>query len=306
MIVLDEEDQQHIKPSRLSGPTIRLPERAAGRPTGGALPDYETSQALHDSTWISKPTHRRRRLDSNFWKAVLISLFIYTIISLAIGLPFIILKTSTKHSPPPPSPPLSRFTQVNWDDFDLERERNTLFALDDDLLCNAWDNSSDQPGLFTASRKFFIDDNGILIIRSNATGSNMYGNITFSTNPDESESKPLLLLNAHSRKSHLRRGVGICYNPTADERGFDIFVRSLISLFRQLIDSPFSCHFRCRLFRRQRILASIYEYCSQIHLILPSFSTGFRHLCLCSFNGLKISPRLFLSRTSLCKASNLP
>lgn len=106
MILVDEDDAKDIP---VTNPTIRYPERAAGRRPCSPLPDYETSQALtynnfdDSSSTLYKPPARRRFLN---WKAVLVSLVAYIIVTLVIGIPIILrvkfpslpLKSPT-HSP---------------------------------------------------------------------------------------------------------------------------------------------------------------------------------------------------------------
>ncbi|KAH7929862.1 hypothetical protein BV22DRAFT_1029053 [Leucogyrophana mollusca] len=99
MIILDEEDQQKLKDSIVAGPTLRYPERAAGRRPFSPLPDYETSQALafngFNDSLISfhKPPPKRRIIDSKFWRAALSALGVYILLSIVIGIPLVVSKT---------------------------------------------------------------------------------------------------------------------------------------------------------------------------------------------------------------------
>lgn len=86
MIIDDDEDQRTKLGSNVAGPTLRLPDRVAGR---SPLPDYETSQAQH-SIIFRKPVFRRR-FDSRFWHAIFYALAIYIALSVVIGIPLIIL-----------------------------------------------------------------------------------------------------------------------------------------------------------------------------------------------------------------------
>lgn len=97
MILLDPEDQQHGKlNSYVAGPTVRLPDRVAGR--SSFLPDYETSQAQHNPS-ASSPTSSiasfrkyslHNSVDSRFWRAALYALAIYIALSVTIGVPLIV------------------------------------------------------------------------------------------------------------------------------------------------------------------------------------------------------------------------
>jgi hypothetical protein len=100
MIIQDEDDLKS-KDLPVTTPALRYPERAAGRRPCSPLPDYETSQALalhgldNDSLiTLYKPPLRRRFIDSRSWRAGLIALSVYIILSIIIGIPLII-KVST-------------------------------------------------------------------------------------------------------------------------------------------------------------------------------------------------------------------
>lgn len=107
MILLDPEGQQHGKlTSYVAGPTVRLPDRVAGR-SSILLPDYETSQAQHNSPSSpdSSPTSStvsfrkyslHNTVDSRFWRATLYALAIYIALSVTIGVPLIV--TVSLHS----------------------------------------------------------------------------------------------------------------------------------------------------------------------------------------------------------------
>ena len=96
MIISDEDDTQKIKDPPVAVPSVRYPERAASRRPFSPLPDYETSQALafrdfnESQVTLYKPPPRRRFLDSRFWRAAVISLVVYILLTLFIGIPIII------------------------------------------------------------------------------------------------------------------------------------------------------------------------------------------------------------------------
>ncbi|TFL02438.1 hypothetical protein BDV98DRAFT_603641 [Pterulicium gracile] len=232
MIVLDEEDQQHLKPFASSGPTLRLPERAADHPTSLLLPDYETSQALHDSSHLDKTPRRlrrrRRALDSQFCKASLAALVVYIVITISVGLPFILRKSPKSSDDTADDQPLllSRLSQVDWEDFPLDQEGSNMSETDQSQICNEWDSMDETKSShqLTASRAFRLDFNDILTIRSNAAGGVNYGNLTFCSNPDETATDPILLFTAYSSNPRLRNDVKVCYHPTKPTRGFDFFL----------------------------------------------------------------------------------
>lgn len=186
MIVLDEEDQQHLKPFASSGPTLRLPERAADHPTSLLLPDYETSQALHDSSHLDKTPRRlrrrRRALDSQFCKASLAALVVYIVITISVGLPFILrvrgfflfillrLKWQalilTLHQQKSPKSSddtaddqpllLSRLSQVDWEDFPLDQEGSNMSETDQSQICNEWDSMDETKSSHQLTARYVV------------------------------------------------------------------------------------------------------------------------------------------------------
>jgi hypothetical protein len=103
MIILDEDDLLKSKDPPASTPSLRYPERAAGRRPFSPLPDYETSQALafndfNDSLiTFHKPPPKRRYLDSRFWRASIAALALYIFLSIVIGIPIIVKVSMNYH-----------------------------------------------------------------------------------------------------------------------------------------------------------------------------------------------------------------
>lgn len=65
MIILDEPPSSSKLSgySDVAGPTLRFPDRVAGRSSTLTLPDYETSQALAQSE-LSQKNHVKKKVDS--------------------------------------------------------------------------------------------------------------------------------------------------------------------------------------------------------------------------------------------------
>lgn len=83
MIILDEEDQRKNFNDPYGGLTLRYPEKAVAR-SDSPLPDYETSEA--------RQKHKdRKKVDPTLWRAVFISLGIYILLSVVIGVPIVVL-----------------------------------------------------------------------------------------------------------------------------------------------------------------------------------------------------------------------
>ncbi|KAG7446301.1 uncharacterized protein BT62DRAFT_110769 [Guyanagaster necrorhizus] len=145
MIILEEADQQAKLDSSVAGPTLRFPDRAVGR-SSSPLPDYETSQAQHTLTTTPKSLHSK--VDARFWRATLYALVIYVVLSVAIGVPWIVTRLSKKHRGGPPGGPWSN------DDGSISPQNlanNGILSLET-LGCNSWDTIEDDPlhSLFSA------------------------------------------------------------------------------------------------------------------------------------------------------------
>ncbi|KAG5638881.1 hypothetical protein H0H81_009184 [Sphagnurus paluster] len=73
----------------LSGPTLRVPEKAAAR-SYSPLPDYETSEA--SQKLITKELTSHKGVDPRLWRAIIYAFAIYVLLSIVIGVPIIIMK----------------------------------------------------------------------------------------------------------------------------------------------------------------------------------------------------------------------
>ncbi|KAH8107883.1 hypothetical protein BXZ70DRAFT_913093 [Cristinia sonorae] len=83
MIILDDEQDQVPKlPDPIYYPPV---VRSSSRTETSSLPDYETSEAQHKAI----PWYKPRR---KFWRVLVISLIVYTVLTVAIGVPLIIIK----------------------------------------------------------------------------------------------------------------------------------------------------------------------------------------------------------------------
>jgi hypothetical protein len=93
MIVLDDQDQSTKAYSSVASSARRVPEGTRkSTSTTCSLPDYETSQAYQKPELEKTSTFLCiQRVDRKFWRAVLFALIIYIVISLIIGLPFLII-----------------------------------------------------------------------------------------------------------------------------------------------------------------------------------------------------------------------
>ncbi len=87
MIILGDDEAQLPKLTNLS-PVYSPPVNRCTTPTN-SLPDYETSEAhwqnQDDGKWKEKPRNYRR------WRLILISLIVYSLLTLIIGVPLLVL-----------------------------------------------------------------------------------------------------------------------------------------------------------------------------------------------------------------------
>ena len=92
MILLDVANNPNVtkEDGKYYGPTVRLPERAAGRSIDlQSLPDYDTSEQQHKV--YQQPLQLKSwRPTQTFWKAAGSALAVYIVLSIAICTPFII------------------------------------------------------------------------------------------------------------------------------------------------------------------------------------------------------------------------
>ena len=88
MIILDGDHGRDKLDSPFVGQTIRLPDQVTLRSTT-SLPDYDASQQEHEV--FQEPKKKKRRFDRSFWRAVVCALVVYVALSLAIGVPLVVV-----------------------------------------------------------------------------------------------------------------------------------------------------------------------------------------------------------------------
>jgi hypothetical protein len=217
MIILDEEPSSKLSSfSSVAGPTLRHPERAAGRSTSHlTLPDYETSQAIANNDLVYKKVVKKR-IDARFWWATLYALIIYIVLSLLIGIPIVVTKLKQrsyrKYSQPPPGPPWQAGIEVSGP--------NCSMTLDDlngaPQICNSWTSSQDQSGnSFVASSQYKVSPLGQFSIRSNVSGDSnnphfITGHLTIGMNPDKTAKDALLSVGMQASSPTLRKDTNVC------------------------------------------------------------------------------------------------
>ncbi|KAJ3989872.1 hypothetical protein F5890DRAFT_1400055 [Lentinula detonsa] len=245
MILLDPDDQQHGKlNSYVAGPTVRLPDRVAGR--SSLLPDYETSQAQHNvpapsptsSTVSFRKYSLHNSVDSRFWRAALYALAIYIALSVTIGVPLIVTKLTHKHKNGPP--PWAQGSNDASLSSPLVMVNSGLFSMSQSIRCNMWNSTQyGQDGLYysrcgtilyqmislftiSCSSSFSLDPSGSFSIRSSAwntdadsTATQISGDLTVDINPDPSVTSALFYLTTASTSLTIRDQLTIPNNLTA-------------------------------------------------------------------------------------------
>ena len=88
MIILDGDHGRDKIDSPFVGQTVRLPDQVTLRSIT-SLPDYDASQQEHEV--FQEPKKKKRRFDSSFWRAVVCALVIYVALSVAIGVPLVVV-----------------------------------------------------------------------------------------------------------------------------------------------------------------------------------------------------------------------
>ena len=89
MIILDNEAEQHPKLAQPI-PAYTIPVNRCSTSVS-SLPDYDASEALHQ-----KPLKPPRRRISRLWKIVICVVFVYCFLTLAVGVPLLVV-VSRKH-----------------------------------------------------------------------------------------------------------------------------------------------------------------------------------------------------------------
>ncbi|EIW83129.1 hypothetical protein CONPUDRAFT_121541 [Coniophora puteana RWD-64-598 SS2] len=246
MIVLDEEDQQKLKDSPAQGPTLRYPERAAGRRPFSPLPDYETSQAqafrrFNESlVSLHKPAPKRRFFDSKFWRAALSALIVYIILSIVIAVP--VLVTQTRDGSGPISDPYSSLSYaVPWQDHNTtpswSSPPNIITAVENGAtpICNAWSNAFwiEGPGLFQASTQLNVSANGQFSIASNTSYiqdfDSVIGNLNVDINPDPTVNQANLGLTMQASSFQLHNDTLVCFAVTHNSTDLFIYIPSQLT-----------------------------------------------------------------------------
>ncbi|KZT26704.1 hypothetical protein NEOLEDRAFT_1240771 [Neolentinus lepideus HHB14362 ss-1] len=215
MILLDEEDQQQrkLRPSSVAGPTSRIQEDSV--PGRDPLPDYETSQALQENEIVTVKTRKKRRKcwccvfdfksDARFWRATLYALMIYILITIAVGVPLVVLRVREQREKKPFGLP--------WGD-DSASELLALPISDGQVVdCNTWQSNGDGQ---QARLEYKFPVSSSIVMKSNVTQDmdaprTVRGNLLVDLNSDHSEDETLVFVNLNYSSDRLLDATNVCH-----------------------------------------------------------------------------------------------
>ncbi|KAH7888532.1 hypothetical protein F5I97DRAFT_1804018 [Phlebopus sp. FC_14] len=227
MIIPDEDDTQKIKDQPVATPTIRCPERAAGRRPFSPLPDYETSQALAFSAFndsqvtVVKPPRRRRIIDSRFWRAALLSLFVYIFLTIVIAIPIIVTKkhesqeqypyNSLSYAVPWPNKNTASYYTGNINNISSPTSSGAT------LVCNDWTDVAALEGttLVKSWAERYVSPNGEFSITSNASYMEDFnivlGDLYVGINPNDTVQDAVISITMQSSSPSVFNRTLVCF-----------------------------------------------------------------------------------------------
>lgn len=238
MILADEDDAQRIKDPPVACPTIRCPERAAGRRPFSPLPDYETSQALtynnlNDSlSTLHKPPQRRRFLS---WRSTLVALVVYILLTLVIGVPIILKETKSSNDDKYPYNSLAY--AAPWPDKSsgsyYTPNINNISSptqLGLDPVCNNWTGVAvlDSGPTMQAWTENIVSSNGQFSLTSNASYARdfgiVFGDLYVGVNPDQSVQNTTLSIKMQTSNSSVFDRTFTCFSLTENTTDLSLYV----------------------------------------------------------------------------------
>ncbi|CDO77317.1 hypothetical protein BN946_scf184775.g7 [Trametes cinnabarina] len=225
---LDKHDDSDPQPSKLlaqSAPVTRVQT-----PTP-SLPDYEASQAQLKPTPLSYPELKKKRSRRRRWKRfALYSLVVYFVLTVAIGVPLIVVKLRRR-----------AYVKANpynlWsaDSYPLPPKTINLgdapLRLSSAKSCNAW-SSTDSPvgSLLRSELQYHVPVNGSVFVNTNITysGNGTYlshfsGQLLVGINDDPSASDAAVHVAMHHSTPALRYATHVCLMQTGQGGGIYLF-----------------------------------------------------------------------------------
>ncbi|KAI9062903.1 hypothetical protein FKP32DRAFT_1676806 [Trametes sanguinea] len=226
---LDKHDNSDPQSSTKLVAQSSVPVTRVHTPTP-SLPDYEASQAQLKPTPLSYPELQKKRSRKRRWrKCALYSLLVYFFLTIAIGVPLIVVKLRrkayTKANPynswsaGNPLPPKT----INLGDAPLR--------LSSAKSCNTWSTADTPDGpLLRSELEYYVPVNGSLFLNTNITysGNGTYlshfsGQLLVGVNDDPSASDAAVHVTMHHTTPELRNATNVCLMQTGQGGGLYLF-----------------------------------------------------------------------------------
>ncbi|GJE92203.1 hypothetical protein PsYK624_083560 [Phanerochaete sordida] len=224
MIILDEDEEQF--PKIASPPPVHPVVRRPGTPTP-SLPDYETSQEQEQLKTTVKPGKRRIRR-----KWIVYGLIAYFVVTVAIGVPLIVLKT--RHDGQSyKSPSMLYPSQPSWSNsssipgFNLGE---TPVCVDSATACNSWVFKDKwQNGIMQAHLEYYLPVTSTIFVQSNVSClpskvGPITGSLTVGFNPDLSTNQAAVKVLMSYTGTDIREQTSVCLMNLAGSDGLYIYV----------------------------------------------------------------------------------
>ncbi|CAA7261668.1 unnamed protein product [Cyclocybe aegerita] len=230
MIILDEDldsGQTKTDSDNYPGLTLRHPQAVHARSSTSTLPDYDTSEAQHRKV-ITRSTLSLGNFSARVWKIVIGVLLGYTVLSLAIGLPIILLKGRDRDDSFSLAP-----TSSLWVSEDvvlpgpLQLATTGIPTTTNNMTCNIWDTHPDIEN--TQFARFQLPPQGLITIRSNVTyekvaADNINGTLWVYMNQDKKEKDIIFNVSMKSSSNNVRLQTNVCFSEQGSSRGLTIYV----------------------------------------------------------------------------------
>ncbi|KAJ3513317.1 hypothetical protein NLJ89_g3017 [Agrocybe chaxingu] len=236
MIILDEDlDSGQAKTDSDSYPglTLRHPQAVHARSSTSTLPDYDTSEAQHRKV-VTRSALSLGKLSPRVWKIVIGVLLGYTVLSLAIGLPIVLLKGRDRDDSFSLAP-----TSSLWVSEDvvlpgpLQLATTGIPTITNNMTCNIWDTHPDIEN--TQFARFKLPPQGLITIRSNVTyekvaADNINGTLWVYMNQDKKEKDIIFNVSMKSSSNNVRLQTNVCFSEQGSSRGLTIYVPDTLGI----------------------------------------------------------------------------
>ncbi|KAK7687029.1 hypothetical protein QCA50_009529 [Cerrena zonata] len=224
MIILDNETEQHPKLAQPI-PAYTIPVNRCST-SSSSLPDYDASEALHQ-----KPLKPPRRRISRLWKIIICVVFVYCFLTLAVGVPLLVVKLK-EHYPKSASAPAGWSPQqANVVVIPGMELANNPPAFEDEDDCDAWtkvDRTEEHMKL--AHLNYTIPFSGNIFIGSNGSymtdgpDKSISGTIFVDINDDSSVQDMDFQLSMAYNHSHTMNRTHVCRTNKMDNTGVYIYI----------------------------------------------------------------------------------